>query len=554
MMGSGRVLAFATAALTGLFALSCSVVDANQAAPSGMGGGATAGAGGTAPDQPVSCPHALTRRVRRLSAREYLNVLTDLLGESAATAAKPLLPFEPRLAGFDNQDGGLLVSAAYQEALFNIAEKVAGDADPVALAPCAAGADAAGCLSAFAQSFARRAYGRAPTGEESSRLLAAGATGTDYATSVRLVIEAVLQSPNTVYATELGPLDAGKTGAEVALAPHEVASQMSLVLTAARPDEALLAAVDAGQLSTADELRAQLTRLLATPRAQQQLRHFIDGWLDIGPVADAPKDGTAFPDYTPALAEAMQQELDQFIDAKIAGGSGTLLSLFTDASSNIPPALAPIYAATLTPNGLDPARRKGILSLPGLLTYHSADQHSGPIERGLFVKRQLFCQVLPPPPASVLDRLARMPLDTHDTKRTTRQKYEMHVNEPFCAGCHDQFDGIGFGLEEMDALGRYRTTENGLPVDSSGNLVGTDVDGPFNGVVELTDKLAKSELIRSCFTQHFFRFSASRPPNADEQCVVDAWSKTFSAGGTHLQDLLLSWLTDPRFGVRKEDR
>ncbi len=553
MIGSVRAFASATAAL---FALSCSaLVDENSSGASGTaGGGSTAGAGGTVPEQPVTCLHALTRRVRRLSAREYLNVLTDLLGESAATAARALLPFEPRLAGFDNQDGGLLVSAAYQEALFNIAEKVAGAADPATLAPCAAGADAAGCLSAFAQSFARRAYGRAPTADESMRLLAAGATGPDYATSVRLVIEAVLQSPNTVYATELGPVDSGKAGAEVTLAPHEIATQLSLVLTAARPDEALLAAVDAGQLGTPDELRAQLTRLLATPRAREQLRHFIDGWLDIGPVADAPKDATTFPEYTPALAAAMQQELDQFIDAKVAGGSGTLLSLLTDPSTNVPPALAPIYGASLTESGLDPARRKGILALPGLLAYHSADQHSGPIERGLFVKRQLFCQVLPPPPASVIDRLARMPLDTHDKARTTRQKYEMHVNEQFCAGCHDQFDGIGFGLEEMDALGRYRTTENGLPVDSSGSLAGTDVDGTFNGVVQLTEKLAQSEQIKTCFTQHFFRFAASRPPTADEQCVLDSWAKTFSAGGTHIEDLLLSWLTDPRFVVRKEDR
>lgn len=549
-----RELAFATAALSGLFALSCSVVDRSQAPSTGMGGSATGGSGGIAPVQPVNCLHALTRRVRRLSAREYLNVVTDLLGEGAAMAAKPLLPFEPRLAGFDNQDGGLLVSAAYQEALFNIAEKVATAADPATLAPCGASADPTGCLSNFARSFARRAYGRAPTDEESSRLLAAGATGGDYASSVRLVIEAVLQSPNTIYATELGPPDTGKVSAEVTLAPHEVATQMSLVLTAARPDETLLAAADAGQLSTPDELRAQLTRLLETPRAHQQLRHFINGWLDIGPVADAPKNNTAFPEYTPLLADAMQQELDQFIDAKMAGGYGTLLSLLTDPSSNVPPELAPIYGADLTPNGLDPARRKGILALPGLLTYHSADQHSGPIERGLFVKRQLFCQVLPPPPASVLDRLASMPLDTHDTKRTTRQKYEMHVNEPLCAGCHDQFDGIGFGLEELDALGRYRTTEHGLPVDSSGSLLGTDVDGSFSGVVQLTDKLAKSEQIWGCFTQHFFRFSASRPPNADEQCVIDSWSKSFSSGGTHLHDLWLSWLTNPSFAVRKEDR
>ena len=173
----------------------------------------------------------------------------------------------------------------------------------------------------------------------------------------------------------------------------------------------------------------------------------------------------------------MQEEVDAFIDAKVNAGQGTFLSLLTDTSAHIPADLAAIYGAELrTQNGtqsLDPKHRRGILSLPGVLTYHSADQHSGPVLRGLVVRRQLFCQDVPPPPASVLQQIAQHPIDPLDKAKTTRQKYEQHKTDAFCASCHDQFDLIGFGMEEMDGIGRYRTVENGLPVDTSGTLTAT---------------------------------------------------------------------------------
>jgi hypothetical protein len=514
---------------------------------------AIAGSGSGNVEVAEACGHTLARRVRRLSAREYLNVVGDLLGEDVARSAEPLLPMEPRIGGFDNQDVGLLVSQNFQEALFQIAEQLSDAVDPATLAPCAGGSEERSCLRDFAAGFGRKAYGRLLTADELERLLTAASAALDYPTAVRLIVQVVLQSPGMVYATELGA-DAAAAGDHVRLTPHEVASQLALVLTAARPDAELLATADADALDSPDERRAQVTRLLGTSRGQAQLRHLIDGWLDVGPIAAVPKDPERFPEFTPDVARAMQEELDRFIDRQLDGGRGSLVDLMTEPSDRIPDALVPFYANDLSEQGGKAAHRGGILSLPALLTRHSSDQNSSPIGRGLFVKRQLLCQPIPNPPASVSLFIAAHPIDNRDASRTTRMKYEAHVTDPFCATCHSLFDGIGFGMEQMDALGRYRTTEGGLPVDSRGELVGTDVDGPFEGVVELSQKLAQSELFKSCLTQHFFRFVEARVPQPGEQCLVAAWEKAFSDNGTRIDSLIDQWVSDPRFAERQEDR
>ena len=505
----------------------------------------------------VACVSAATRRVRRLSQREYFNVVSDLLGPDAVALAAGMLPPEPNIAGFDNQDVALRVSSAFQEGIANVAQKLSQAIDAAKLAPCDMEAGSPACLQTFAGAFARKAYGRAPTAEEVARLLTAAATGDTYEISVQLLVETVLQSPYMLYATELGP-DVPAAPTTVALTPHEVASQLSLLLTGARPDDMLLKAADDDQLSLRDDLTKAVTRLLATPRASRQLSLLVKGWANLGAIAEAPKNPTVFPEFTPAVVAAMQEELDAFIDAKVNGGQGTFVSLLTDTSTHIPAALSPIYGAELSmPGGvltLDPLRRRGILSLPGLLTYHSADQHSGPVERGLLVRRQLFCTPVPPPPPQVVEMISQRPVDPNDKAKTTRQKYEEHKTQRFCASCHDQFDPIGFGLEEMDGIGRYRTTENGLPVDSSGALISTDVDGAFTGIAELSQKVAASSMFEMCFVWQFFRFAESRVPEASEQCFIDAFAAAFAKSGGHFRDLLIDYVTRPEFGVRKEDR
>jgi hypothetical protein len=155
--------------------------------------------------------------------------------------------------------------------------------------------------------------------------------------------------------------------------------------------------------------------------------------------------------------------------------------------------------------------------------------------------------------------LAANPINTMDKMRTTRMVYEQHKNmagpSAPCAGCHALFDVIGFGMEEMDGLGRYRTMENGFVVDTTGQLNSPDVKNPsFNGVSELDAKLASSPDFATCFVQQFFRFAETRTPLPADKCTVTTWAKAFHDGGEHINDLIASYISDPGFATRQEDR
>ncbi|MES1204649.1 MAG: DUF1588 domain-containing protein [Pseudomonadota bacterium] len=280
------------------------------------------------------------------------------------------------------------------------------------------------------------------------------------------------------------------------------------------------------------------------------------------PLADTLKDPDFYPTLTPAVLTAMQLEFDQFVTTQLNGGDGTISSFMMGTSTNVPPALAPIYGADLLPTGLDPKKRRGILSLPAVLTIHSGANHSGPVERGLLVRRQLLCQYVPGPPAAAVDRITmNNPLNSTDTTMTTRQKLEkVHLDEPSCKACHATFDPIGFGFEQMDGIGRFRTTENGMPIDSTGQLTntmaldGTSVDGAFEGPAQLSVMLAQSKLLEACMAEHFFSFAQARPALTTDKCVAADWAAKVSQAGGHIKDLVLSSVAHSTFVNRKDDR
>jgi hypothetical protein len=534
----------------------------NAAGAAASGGPASSGPSTTMPDTTATCDAAgpssvqglTSRRLRRLSRREYANVIGDLLGVTAQQAALAALPEEPTVGGFDNQDAALFVSPSLQEELADLAAQLASDADPATLAPCATAGASAACLQTFIQAFALKAYGRPLSDSELAAANTLAATGQDYATQVRLVVEMMLQSPYTIYASELGPDGAAPSAQPVPLTPYEKASQLSLLLTGRRPDAPLLAAAQSTGLARVTDIQQQVQRLLPMAQGQAQLSLFINGWLAIGPMSEVPKSPQIYPEFTMDLAAAMQQEFDQFVTTQLNGGNGTLASFMTATSSSVPGALKPIYGADLLPSGPDPKHRSGILSLPAVLAYNSSDISSGPIQRGLLVRRQLLCQNVPPPPANVLLQIATMPVDRIDSTTTTRQKFEDHLTQPSCAACHAAFDPIGFGLEDMDGLGRFRIAENGLPVDSSGALTGTDVDGAFEGPANLATKLSHSQDLASCMVSHFFNFAQARDPDSSDQCVLRAWTAKFAQGGGRINALVYAYVTDKNFAFRKDDR
>jgi hypothetical protein len=577
---SSALLALTLAACTGVSSVGPGKTDAPPgfsgagagAVPVGSGGGssviATPGAGATGvvpPPPPAACDGSAlsesqgltTRRARRLSKREYTNVINDLLGAKAQQEALAALPDEPLAGGLDNQNAVLFVDDSLQEHFADLAAQLSSESDPTTLATCATAGGSPACLQTFIRSFASKAYGRPLSDAEFNAANTLASMGQDYATQVRLVIEMVLQSPYMIYTSELGPDGNAPSADPVPLTQYEVASQLSLMLAGTRPDATLMAAAASGGLTKPADIQAQVNRLLPSAQGQAALVRFINGWLNMGPISltDLPKDAGIYPQFTADVATAMQQEYDQFVTAQLNGGNGTMAGFFTAMSSAVPTALKPIYGTDLLATGApDPKHRKGILSLPAVLATASDPDNSGPVQRGLLIRRQLLCQTVPAPPANVLMQIANMPIDATDTTKTTRQKLDAHLNQPSCSACHSTFDPIGYGLEDMDALGRFRSTESGLPVDSSGALTGTDVDGAFEGPADLSTKLAQSKLVESCMVSHFFNFAQARDTAPSDQCVLKDWSDKFAAGGGRINDLIAAYVAHPNFAYRKDDR
>ena len=288
-------------------------------------------------------------------------------------------------------------------------------------------------------------------------------------------------SPYFVYRFELGQR-IGPGAAEVQLNGPEIASSLSFLLRGARPDAPLLEHALAGRLADPAVRASEAQRLLGTAAARGQLAQFIRSWLGLLDVAATVKDLAVYPEFVPAVHQAMDRELEVFLDHVLANEQGRLDELLLADYSFPGPALAPIYGRDLlgpigefTPVELRPHRR-GLLSSPGFLAAHALINQTNPVERGLIVRRRLLCQDVPPPPPDVL---AQPPGGGNEL--TTRAKYEAHRRDPSCSACHQFIDPLGFGFENFDAIGRYRTKEGAHDVDASGEVVGTDVDGPFIG-------------------------------------------------------------------------
>jgi hypothetical protein len=170
-----------------------------------------------------------------------------------------------------------------------------------------------------------------------------------------------------------------------------------------------------------------------------------------------------------------------------------------------------------------------------------------PIARGLMVREKFFCQIPPPPPDNVNTELPPVDLNT-----TTRQRLEQHRVDPACAGCHALFDPIGLGFENFDAGGRYRETERGtLPIDASGSLVGTDVDGEFVGAAALAAKMAQSSQVADCAVRHWFRYAAGRTESKADRCNVEYLNAQFNQSQGNIQRLLIAITQSDAFMYRQ---
>jgi hypothetical protein len=501
--------------------------------------------------------------IRRLTRFEYNNTVRDLLGDTTEPASS--LPPEEEVQGFNNQAAALTVSDLLAEQYMKVAEDVSERAvqDMTSLLNgCDYVADADACADAFIADFGKRAFRRPLEADETARLRALFDTAVndpDFGTfeeGVRFVIEAVLQSPHFLYRPEFGGADPVEADV-VPLTDFELATKLSYMLWNTMPDAELFAAAEAGEVHTPEQLAEQARRMLQDDKAKAAIRNFHEQWLLLHHLDTISKDEQVYPEYSGDMRALWKEELEAFIEHVILEDDGTLQTLLTANYTFANAQLASFYGDDITemPAGaefekvsVDPERRAGFLTMGALMATHANVNQSSPVFRGKFIREQLMCDILPIPPADLVITPPEL-----DPEKTTREQFEEIGNNPDCASCHLLMNPIGFGFENYDGIGKWRDTQNGKPIDSTGEIVASDdLDGTFDGATDLAAKMAQSDQVAECIASQWFRFGYNRSATPEDSCNFEVINEAFVSSGFNIRELLVALTQTESFYFRHQ--
>lgn len=426
------------------------------------------------------------------------------------------------------------------------------------LIPCDITTGAA-CARQFIREFGQRSWRRPLTSPEVERLAAlySEAASDSLRTGLDQVMRAMLLSPHFLYRPEL---DASVNSTRPrALNAWELASRLSYFLWSSLPDDTLFARAADGTLVNESVLRAEVRRMLDDERAAALVENFAVQWLKFDKVQEANPNLTRYPDFDAALVQSMRQESRLFLHEWIASNAPVSELLAADYSY-IDARLAAHYGVsapagdTFVKHRWQGSERRGILGHAAILTATSHPSNTSPVLRGAWALEKLLCKAPPPPPPGV-ENLAD---DGDQEGLTTRQRFEMHRDSStVCYSCHVLMDPIGFGLENFNAIGQWRTMENGEPVDASGALPGGT---QFRGPLELSAILAESPELPLCVTQHLMTYALGRGVEAlasddgheppDYPAVYRIYENT-APNGHRIRDIIEEIVLSPAFRMRR---
>ena len=365
---------------------------------------------------------------------------------------------------------------------------------------------------------------------------------------VGLMVEAMLQSPLFLYRIEVGE-PAGDGVRE--LSAWELASRLSYFLWNSPPDTALRAAAADESLLEPEVLRSQARRLLASPRAAAVLLDFHEQLLDVSKFSTIGPSAAFFPDVSERLPEFAATENRLFLEMVVQEGS--FETLLTSNRTFVNAALADVYGLqgdfddTFVPVELPDAERRGLFTHVGWLATYATPADPDPIHRGVFLSERMACNHITLPPGDI------PPLPDPDG-RTNRELVEKHTEStPECAGCHGALiNPFGFAFESYDAVGGYRTEDNGFAVDTSGTPV---IDGRLlqvSGAMDLMDQMAENPAVHACYTQHWVEYAFGRVASTEERNLIERLAQA-SLEGTPVRDLVLALIDSRPFSTRVED-
>jgi mono/diheme cytochrome c family protein len=398
----------------------------------------------------------------------------------------------------------------------------------------------------FIYAFASRAFRRPATPQDLDRLMPvwqAGFKGGSFDEGMRNAVQACLSSPRFLFRLEQDP--PGNKMAVRSLDSYEVASRLSYFLWSSMPDDELMGLAAKGQLIRPAVLRAQVKRMIASPRAQALANNFAGQWLQLRKLAIVEPDPARFP-VTPELRQDMGTETKLFFLGILQNGRP--ITDFIDGKySYLNARLADLYGITgVTGNEFRKVAlsgdRGGVLTQASVLTVTSNPTRTSPTKRGKWVLENIFNTPPPPPPPGVSD----IPDEAHKIEALTlRQLMEQHRKNPACAVCHQKMDPIGFGMENFDPIGRWRDKEGKFDVDASGTLPSGK---SFRGPTQLKKILLEQKpLFARALSEKLLTYALGRAVESTDRCSLDA----VAASGYRLDDLVTAVVTSDPFLKRK---
>ncbi|MFN3191197.1 MAG: DUF1592 domain-containing protein [Aureliella sp.] len=495
--------------------------------------------------------------MRRLNRVEYNNSIRDLTGLALEPAKD--FPSDDVGNGFDNIGDVLTIppillekylAAGSEIASAVVAEQAAfkrvfpfeaenpGDLQEVVDA-----------LIRSADDFMLRAFRRPPSSAESERMRELMTTAyVDKGLSPKKIhetmIAAVLSSPQFIYKVETAsPSD--YTNGVRQLNSYEMATRLSYFLWSSTPDERLLKLAERGELSSVEEIESAVDWMLDDPKSMALTENFAGQWLQLRDLAKLSPDPDLFPEYDGDLQRSMRRETELMFGSLVSEDRSVLDLLNADYSF-LDGRLADFYGV----DGVDgeefqrvdlKGRRSGVLMHASVLLITSNPTRTSPVKRGKWVLDNLLGEPPPPPPPDVPELG-----ESGETLGTLRQQMEQHRANPNCAVCHTKMDALGFGLENFDAIGRWRTSDGQGPIDPSGELPGGK---QFLGPVDLVEILAenkKNEFTR-CMSQKMLTYALGRGLAVYDRCTVNNIVARISADGFRFRTMVKAIATSEPF-------
>ncbi|SDA21155.1 Protein of unknown function [Sphingomonas sp. NFR15] len=418
--------------------------------------------------------------------------------------------------------------------------------------PRAASAETA-CAQKIIIALAHRAY-RRPVGEADvaplMKLYASERAASDFDHGIAAAVEGVLVAPHFLFLVESDP--AGSVPGSVhRVTDLELASRLSFFLWSSLPDDTLLKVAEQGKLGMPGAIEAQVTRMLADPRADALTKNFAGQWLYLRNLDQQRPDIRVYPEFDTRLRAAMARETEMFF-GYVLHTNRSLLDFLAADYTFLNQRLAAHYGiagvsgTAFRKVALDPAwHRGGLLGQASILTVTSYGNHTSVVKRGKWVLENILAAAPPPPPPDVPALQ-----ETHDGRKlTAREQLELHRANPACASCHVKMDPIGFALENFDAVGGWRTQDAGQIIDAAAVLPdGTKFAG-FDGLQTIL--LARKDEFADAFTRRLLTYALARGLVAQDMPTVRKIAASAAADDYRIQTILKGIATSAPFTLRK---